>query len=86
MKNDQALRWTLQKTAIVEEVLSELISHAGLVIPDPTHALVLEVACTREGYVGVLLQSQKDGKHFGARRMCLHNEKNGSTFGGRGSA
>ena len=64
MKNDQAFRWTSRETAIVEKVLAELTSHAGLVIPDPTRAFVLEVACTRERYGGILLHNQGEGKHL----------------------
>ena len=64
MKNDRELRWTPRETAIVEKVLSALTSHAGLVIPDPTRAFVLEVACTREGYGGILLQGQDGSKHL----------------------
>ena len=78
MKNDQALRWTLRKNAIVEEVLSELTSHAGLVIPDPTRAFVLEVACTREEYGDILLQNQEEGKHL-ASVGCVYTKKKRAT-------
>ena len=64
MRNDRELRWTPRETALVEKVLSELTSHAGLVILDPTRAFVLEVACTREGYGGVLLQTQHGSKYL----------------------
>ena len=53
-----------REAAIVKKVLSELTSHAGLVIPDPTCAFVLEVACTWEGYGGVLLQTQHGSKYL----------------------
>ena len=59
---------------IVERVLSELISHVGLVIPDPTCAFVLEVTCTREGYGGVLLQTQDGSKHL-APEGCVSATK-----------
>ena len=53
-----------QESAIVEKVQFKLTSHTGLVIPNPTCAFVLEVACTREGNGEVLLQTHGGSKHL----------------------
>ena len=64
MKNDWELRWTPRETAIVEKV-----------IPDPARTFISEVACIREGYGSILLQSQGDSKHLAPAGCVLTTKK-----------
>ena len=60
LRGSSEKKWTKRHDAIVEKVLMELVSHSGLRVPNLDQPFVLEVACTGNGYGGVLMQYDAD--------------------------
>ena len=58
MWNDNELRWTPCETTMVDKIMTKLLVHGGLVIPDPMLPFVLEVVCTKEGYGGFCFKNK----------------------------